>query len=80
MGCSVRIFIWFECLLQLIYFIWSSIRPDLPLSFIQEELAFNSKDEMLSFLKERNAVLLPDGSLDCKASQSNFRQYEESLG
>jgi hypothetical protein len=60
-------------------------RPTLPLSFIEEELGFDSSEECETFLRERGAVFIrKEGKnvtkpkIDTKASYTAFVNWEQN--
>jgi hypothetical protein len=52
--------------IEVLKIITKGFRPSLPLDYLQTELNFNTKKEMMEFLKEKNVVFLNHESLDCK--------------
>jgi len=53
------------------------MRPDLPLAHLQEELGFESKEELKEFILNRGGVIIDStDSFDCKNSQTGFIQHE----
>jgi hypothetical protein len=55
--------------------ILSSIRPDIPLDFIQNELAFESKQDALKFLSEQKAnVFKSNELLDARAALAGLTE------
>ncbi|ORE09820.1 hypothetical protein BCV72DRAFT_247976 [Rhizopus microsporus var. microsporus] len=58
---------------QSLLILCKAYRPDLSLDFIQNELAFESREELIKFLKEQNALFL-------KANNSDFLDVKSALG
>lgn len=56
---------------------WNSCRPDIPLAFIQQELAFDSQEQVLKFLSEQKASFLKannNEALDARAAYAGLME------
>lgn len=63
------------CRTELLTYIHHSCRPDIPLAFIQKELAFDSREQLLKFLSEQKANILKannDEALDARAAYAGL--------
>ncbi|RCH79260.1 hypothetical protein CU097_000215, partial [Rhizopus azygosporus] len=62
---------------QSLLILCKAYRPDLSLEFIQNELAFESREELIKFLKEQNALFLKANNsdfLDVKSAHSSLTE------